>query len=71
MKAMWNDQVIAESDATIVIEGNHHFPPGSIDQDDFLQLEGHGELLRHRRRRRHEPGRSLVLPGTHERGSGD
>ena len=35
MKATWNDQVIAESDATIVIEGNHYFPPGSIDSQYF------------------------------------
>jgi uncharacterized protein (DUF427 family) len=30
MRATWNDQVIAESDATIVIEGNHYFPPDSV-----------------------------------------
>lgn len=30
MKATWNGQVIAESDATIVIEGNHYFPPDSV-----------------------------------------
>ena len=33
MKAIWNDQVIAESDETIVIENNHYFPPGSINKD--------------------------------------
>lgn len=27
---MWNNQVIAESDMTIVMEGNHYFPPTSI-----------------------------------------
>ncbi|MEL6256388.1 MAG: DUF427 domain-containing protein, partial [Bacteroidota bacterium] len=26
MKAIWNNQVIAESDETVVIEGNHYFP---------------------------------------------
>lgn len=30
MKAIWNDQVIAESDETIVIEGNHYFPPAHV-----------------------------------------
>lgn len=30
MKATWNGQIIAESDATIVIEGNHYFPPDSV-----------------------------------------
>lgn len=29
--ATWNDTVIARSDATIVIEGNHYFPPDSVD----------------------------------------
>jgi len=31
MKAIWKNQLIAESDETIVIEGNHHFPRGSVD----------------------------------------
>ena len=30
MKAMWNDAVLAESDKTIVVEGNHYFPPDSV-----------------------------------------
>ncbi|MEQ9412927.1 MAG: DUF427 domain-containing protein, partial [Cyclobacteriaceae bacterium] len=29
MKAIWNGQVIAESDDTVVIEGNHYFPADS------------------------------------------
>ena len=36
MKAIWKDTVIAESDETINVEGNHYFPPKSIKQD-FLQ----------------------------------
>jgi len=28
--ATWNDTVIAQSDATIVIEGNHYFPADSV-----------------------------------------
>lgn len=32
MKATWNDQVIAASDETIVVEGNHYFPPDAIDR---------------------------------------
>ncbi len=35
MKAIWNGQVLAESDNTIVIEGNHYFPPESISKDYF------------------------------------
>jgi uncharacterized protein (DUF427 family) len=30
MKAIWNNQVIADSDDTIVIEKNYYFPPDSV-----------------------------------------
>jgi uncharacterized protein (DUF427 family) len=30
--ATWNGTVIAESDKTVVIEGNHYFPPDSINK---------------------------------------
>ncbi len=30
MKAIWNNEVIAESDETIVIENNHYFPQEAI-----------------------------------------
>jgi uncharacterized protein (DUF427 family) len=33
--AEWNGQVIAESDETIVVEGNHYFPPSAVDQSFF------------------------------------
>lgn len=33
MKAIWQDQVLAESDETIVIENNHYFPPSSINPE--------------------------------------
>ena len=36
MKAIWNQQVIAESDDTVVVEGNHYFPPDSVKRE-FLQ----------------------------------
>ena len=29
--ATWNDTVIAQSDDTIVVEGNHYFPPESVN----------------------------------------
>ena len=29
-RAIWNDTVIAESDDTVVVEGNHYFPASSI-----------------------------------------
>lgn len=30
MKAIWNNQIIAESDDTVVVEGNQYFPPDSV-----------------------------------------
>jgi uncharacterized protein (DUF427 family) len=32
MKAVWNGAVIAESDRTKVVEGNHYFPPEDVDE---------------------------------------
>ena len=32
MRAVWNGAVIAESDQTVVVEGNHYFPASSVDQ---------------------------------------
>jgi len=31
MKAVWNNQVIAESNDTIVVENNHYFPKESVN----------------------------------------
>lgn len=36
MKAIWHNEVIAESDKTVVVEGNHYFPPSAV----------HAELLK-------------------------
>lgn len=36
MKAIWNGAVLAESDKTIVVEGNHYFPPESVKRE-YLQ----------------------------------
>ncbi len=36
MKAIWNQQVIAESDDTVIVEGNHYFLPDSVKRE-FLQ----------------------------------
>lgn len=35
MKAIWNKQLIAESDDTVVVEGNHYFPRSSV-KETFL-----------------------------------
>ena len=39
MKAIWNGQVVAESDDTVVIEGNHYFPKDSIRAEFFSPSE--------------------------------
>lgn len=31
VEAIWNDRVIAHSDRTLVVEGNHYFPPEDVD----------------------------------------
>ncbi len=35
MKAKWNGETIAESNNTVVVEGNHYFPADSINKDHF------------------------------------
>lgn len=37
MKATWNGAVLAESDETEVVEGNHYFPPDTIHRDYFTE----------------------------------
>jgi len=36
MKAIWNGELLAESGDTVVVEGNHYFPPESIRKEFFL-----------------------------------
>lgn len=36
MKAVWNGTVLAESERTLVVEGNHYFPPDAIRADYFV-----------------------------------
>ncbi len=33
MKATWNGATLAESDETVVVEGNHYFPAGSVNRE--------------------------------------
>jgi Domain of unknown function (DUF427) len=35
--ATWNGTVIAESDKTVVVEGNHYFPPESVNTQYLRQ----------------------------------
>lgn len=41
MKAIWNDAVLAESDDTVVVEGNHYFPPESLRREHFRESSTH------------------------------
>ena len=41
MKAIWNNIVIAESDDTVVVEGNHYFPMASIVEEYFVPSQTH------------------------------
>lgn len=41
IQAVWNGTVIAESDQTIVVEGNHYFPPDSIKNEYFERSDAH------------------------------
>ena len=40
-KAVWNGTVIAESDRTRIIEGNHYFPPESVRRDHLRESATH------------------------------
>lgn len=35
-KAVWNGRVLAESNNTVIVEGNHYFPKSSINEDYFV-----------------------------------
>lgn len=41
MKAVWKGATLAESDDTVVVEGNHYFPADSINRDFFRESETH------------------------------
>lgn len=39
MKAIWQGEVLAESNDTIVVEGNHYFPTDSINTEFFVDSD--------------------------------
>ena len=41
MRATWNGAVLAESDATVIVEGNHYFPPSSVNMQYFTDSSTH------------------------------
>ncbi|EIL99549.1 hypothetical protein UUA_08481 [Rhodanobacter thiooxydans LCS2] len=38
---MWNDTVLAESNDTVVVEGNHYFPADSLRREYFRDSDHH------------------------------
>jgi len=40
-KAIWNGVVLAESDETEMVEGNHYFPEDSINKEYFQESTTH------------------------------
>jgi uncharacterized protein (DUF427 family) len=40
-RAVWNGAVLAESDRTEVVEGNHYFPPDSLKREFFRASATH------------------------------
>jgi uncharacterized protein (DUF427 family) len=41
VKAIWNNQVIAESDKTIIVERNHYFPYDAVNHEFLKKTEHH------------------------------
>ena len=41
IKAIWNGAILAQSDKTIIIEGNHYFPAESLNMEYFKETETH------------------------------
>ena len=40
MKAIWNGAVVAQSDDTVVVEGNHYFPADSLKRE-YVSFSNH------------------------------
>ena len=41
MKALWNNQVIAESNDTVIVENNHYFPKSSVKAEYLKESNTH------------------------------
>ncbi len=41
MRAIWNGEVIAECDNTVVVEGNHYFPVNSVRRECLIPSDTH------------------------------
>lgn len=43
MKAIWKGVIVAESSDTIVVEGNHYFPPNAL-KTEFVEDSSHESI---------------------------
>lgn len=41
LQAIWNGVILAESDRTQIVEGNHYFPPETVNWDYFEKNSRH------------------------------
>ncbi len=41
MQATWNNTVLAESDDTVIVEGNHYFPASALRREHFRESATH------------------------------
>ena len=41
MKAVWKNAVLAESDKTVIVEGNHYFPPEAVHRQYLKPSDTH------------------------------
>lgn len=41
MRAIWNGTVLAQSDDTIVVDGNHYFPPDALVREHLRDSDAH------------------------------
>ena len=41
MKAVWNSTILADSDRTVIVEGNHYFPEESIRREYLQSSDTH------------------------------
>ena len=69
MRAVWNGVTIAESDDTLVVEGNHYFPRASfattssaVRHPHPLPVEGHRLVLLPRARRQQSKDAAWYYP---------
>lgn len=41
VRAVWNGKILAQSGQTVVVEGNHYFPPDAVNREFFAPSQTH------------------------------